>query len=144
MELGELHRTIHGRTAEREVASGEMYVKKRDVPQDQKNTDDCQPPRRISERARVSSPLLLVPLLGRRARTRSAQRHCEEATVCENLSPSGSTTEFSPSCAQMRPPFFVIPPLWKHADFDWVRFNLTLIFILTVTKGQICATLGWT
>ena len=31
------------------------------------------PPRRISERARVSSPLLLVPLLGRRARTRSAQ-----------------------------------------------------------------------
>ena len=33
MELGELHRTIHGRTAEREVASG------RDVPQDEKNTD---------------------------------------------------------------------------------------------------------
>ena len=27
MELGELHRTIHGRTAEREVASGEMYRK---------------------------------------------------------------------------------------------------------------------
>ena len=31
------------------------------------------PPRRIDERARVSSQLLLVPLLGRRARTRSAQ-----------------------------------------------------------------------
>ena len=29
MELGELHRTIHGRTAEREVASGEMYRKTR-------------------------------------------------------------------------------------------------------------------
>ena len=29
MELGELHRTIHGRTAEREVASGEMYRKAR-------------------------------------------------------------------------------------------------------------------
>ena len=27
--LGELHRTIHGRTAEREVASGEMYRKTR-------------------------------------------------------------------------------------------------------------------
>jgi len=27
MELAELHRTIHGRTAEREVASGEMYRK---------------------------------------------------------------------------------------------------------------------
>ena len=68
------------------------------------------PPRRIDERARVSAPLLLVPLHGRRARTRSAQRHCEEATVCELLSPSGSTTEFSQSCAQMRPPFFVVPP----------------------------------
>ena len=29
MELAELHRTIHGRTAEREVASGEMYRKTR-------------------------------------------------------------------------------------------------------------------
>ena len=75
MELGELHRTIHGRTAEREVASGEMYRKTR------KHGSDAMsslghlplPPRRIDERARVSSPLLLVPLLGRRARTRSAQ-----------------------------------------------------------------------
>ena len=34
MELAELHRTIHGRTAEREVASGLMYE-----PQDKKSTD---------------------------------------------------------------------------------------------------------
>ena len=67
MELGELHRTIHGRTAEREVASGEMYRKTR------KHGSDAMSPSPHRERARVSSPLLLVPLLGRRARTRSAQ-----------------------------------------------------------------------
>ena len=65
------------------------------------------------------------------------------ATVLENLSPSGSTTEFSQSCAQMRPPFFVISPPPKPADFDWVRFNLTLISI-SDTKRQIWLTQGWT
>ena len=74
MELGELHRTIHGRTAEREVASGEMYRKTRKHGSDAMSLGHLPlPPRRIRERARVSSPLLLVPLLGRRARTRSAQ-----------------------------------------------------------------------
>ena len=64
------------------------------------------------------------------------------ATVCELLSPSGSTTEFSQSCAQMRPPFFCPPP--SPADFDWVRFNLTLILSISDTERQICLTLGWT
>ena len=65
------------------------------------------------------------------------------ATVCELLSPSGSTTEFSQSCAQMRPPFFVVPPP-SPADFDWVQFNLTLILSITDTKRQIWLTQGWT
>ena len=41
-------------------------------------------------------------------------------------------------------PFFVIPPTSKPADFDWVRFNLTLISILSDTKRQIWLTQGWT
>ena len=48
----QLHRTIHGRTAEREVASGEMYRKTR--------------------KTRILW-MSLLPLLGRRARTRSSQ-----------------------------------------------------------------------
>ena len=46
MELGELHRTIHGRTAEREVASGEMYRKTKKARSDDcHKTSDLAPPR---------------------------------------------------------------------------------------------------
>ena len=44
MELGELHRTIHGRTAEREVASGEMYRKTRKHGFDAHKTSDLARP----------------------------------------------------------------------------------------------------
>ena len=47
MELAELHRTIHGRTAEREVASGEMYRKTRKTNLN-KTTDKKNTERRIS------------------------------------------------------------------------------------------------
>ena len=40
--------------------------------------------------------------------------------------------------------FSSYPPLSKPADFDWVRFNPPLIFILTDTKRQIWLTQGWT
>ena len=45
MELAELHRTIHGRTVERDVVSGEMYRKTRKTR-----------PWRMSQNVRSASP----------------------------------------------------------------------------------------